>query len=103
MTLKNKREQLHHKAFMMMFKILVIFGIPAIVAFFAGRWIDTTYAMRPYGSVLMIILAMILSWGLTIRLYIKLTREYKALEIEEENESKQKVEQKNKDRDKDEL
>ncbi len=89
MSLSDKREELHHKAFLIMFKILIIFGIPAFASFFVGRWIDVTHDMRPYGSLIAIIAAMIISWSVVIRLYLNLTKEYKALDKLEELQEKE--------------
>lgn len=80
MSLAKKREDLHQKTFLMMFRILLFFAIPAIAAFFAGRYIDITYDMRPYGSLMALGIAFILSWTLIIRMYLGVNNEYKELE-----------------------
>ena len=75
-----------------MFRILLVFGIPAIGAFFLGRWADATYNMRPYGSMLAILGAAAISWAITIRIYINLTKEYKKLDkLEKEKEKTDNV------------
>ena len=69
-----------------MFRILLIFGIPAAFAYFIGKWIDTTYEMRPYGTLAVLAVAFISSWAMVIRIYKKLTKEFAALQKEEEKE-----------------
>ncbi len=69
-----------------MFKILIVFGVPAAIAFFAGRWADQTYDMRPYGSLIALGIAFVVSWAITIRIYIKLDRAYKALNKQEQEQ-----------------
>lgn len=72
-----------------MLQILVIFGIPAIIAYFAGKWLDVTYDMRPTGSIIAIVIALAVSWALTIRIYRQLTKEFKDL-LKEEEKQKEK-------------
>jgi len=87
MSLSDKREALHQKTFLMMFRVLFYFGIPAAGAFFLGRYLDENYINKPFGSLLALGLAFILSWTLVIRLYFSINKEYKdleALEAEEE-------------------
>ncbi|PIR04147.1 MAG: hypothetical protein COV59_03105 [Candidatus Magasanikbacteria bacterium CG11_big_fil_rev_8_21_14_0_20_39_34] len=69
-----------------MFQILAIFALPALAAFFIGKWIDTTYSIKPYGTLSILLISFILSWVLTIRIYLKLQRQYDALDVQEEEE-----------------
>ncbi len=85
-SVEQKKEELTHKTFVLMFRILLIFGIPAALAFFLGRWIDTTYDMRPYGTLGVLVLAFASSWAWVIQIYRKLTREFQALREEEEKQ-----------------
>ncbi len=91
--LEQKREELRHKTFKLMLRVLIIFGIPAIIAYFAGNHLDSTYNMRPYGSLIAIMVALTISWIITFRMYVKLNREFRSLrsaqekEIEEEEKS----------------
>ena len=84
MTLEEQKEALVHKSFVLMFRILLIFGIPAAAAFFIGRWLDTTYDMRPYGSMAVLAVAFILSWTLVIRMYKSMTKAFADLAQKEE-------------------
>ncbi len=67
----------------MMFHILWVVGIPAAGAFFAGRWLDTTFDMRPNGSIIASVIALVVSWTILIRMYKGMTNAYKELRIEE--------------------
>lgn len=86
MDIERKREELTHKTFLMMFHILWVVGIPAIGAFFGGRWLDTTYDIRPNGSILASVIALIISWTILIKMYKNITAEYRKLRTEEENQ-----------------
>jgi hypothetical protein len=95
-SVEQKREALVHKTFVLMFRILIIFAIPAIIAYFLGQWIDTTYDIRPKGTLMVLPIAFITSWVLVIRIYQKLTKQFQALREEEavEQEKRQKAIQK---------
>lgn len=82
-----------HKTFLMMFRILLIFGIPAAIAFFIGRWIDTRFDIRPYGSLAALAIALISSWAAVIRMYLRMNRELRQIDEEEhtQREEKQKA------------
>ncbi len=92
MSIEKRREELTHKTFLMMFRILIIFGLPAIIAYFAGKWFDTTYNIRPNGTLATLAIAFITSWALTIRMYLKLDKAFKDLRKEEEEEENKKIE-----------
>ncbi|PIT86944.1 MAG: hypothetical protein COU33_00395 [Candidatus Magasanikbacteria bacterium CG10_big_fil_rev_8_21_14_0_10_43_6] len=85
-TVEERKEALVHRTFVLMFRILLIFGLPAIAAFFIGRWIDTTYEIRPKGTLAVLGSAFVLSWTLVIRIYTKLSAQFRALQHEEESE-----------------
>jgi hypothetical protein len=89
-TIEQKKEELTHKTFLLMFRILIIFGIPAIVGFFIGKYLDTTYDIRPYGTLGILLTTFLFSWLLTIRMYINIRKEFKVLEAEEEKEIKRR-------------
>lgn len=83
MDLQERKSRIMRKTYAAMFMILVIFGIPAILAYFVGAWLDTTYSIRPMGSVAAIVVAAIVSWTILIRIYLKLSREIRKIEKEE--------------------
>ncbi|MFB6182253.1 MAG: hypothetical protein ABEJ24_05160 [Candidatus Magasanikbacteria bacterium] len=78
--IEEKRQELSHRVFIHMLEILAIFGIPAVGAYFAGSWLDRTYDIYPYGSIISGAVALIISWSITIRIYKKIKRRYSELE-----------------------
>lgn len=86
-SLLDRRASLERRTFLVMFRILLIFGMPAVIGFFAGRYLDTTYDMRPYGSLLVLGITLIFSWVLVIRLYLSLEKERREIEkLEQEQD-----------------
>lgn len=86
-TVEEKREALVHKTFMLMFRVLAIFGIPAAIAFFAGRYMDGTYNNGDDKFIFIFLgIAFVTSWILVIRMYRAITKEFAALRKEEEAE-----------------
>jgi len=77
--LDQQQEILRHKTFLLMFRILLVFGIPAALAYFAGSWLDKTYDMRPYGSLIALGVALVISWTITIRIYLTVDKEFREL------------------------
>ena len=84
--LEQKREELVHKTFTSMFKILIIFGIPAAIGFFVGSFVDAKYDIRPNGSVGVLAVTFILSWIIMIRMYLNITKQFSALREQENAE-----------------
>ena len=87
-TVEQKKEELVQKTFRMLLRILLIFGLPAVAAFFLGKWVDTQFSAKPYGTLIILLLSFAFSWFLTIRMYFQLQRQYEALDKEEEEEQK---------------
>lgn len=85
-SLAERKAALTHRTFLLMFRILLIFGIPAFGAYFLGSWLDTALDARPWGTLASLIAAFALSWTATIVLYIRINREYNAIAREEEDE-----------------
>lgn len=71
----ERREQWRAKTFRMMLSIVFIFGLPAAMAAVIGTRLDTVYASGRQWTWLLLVVAFILSWALTIRMYINLSRE----------------------------
>lgn len=88
MSIEDKRQALHDKTFRLMFRVLVIFGLPALAGYWVGKWVDTTYDMRPYGTLMVLGVTFAFSWALVIRMYLQITKEYRALEQEEQKQTK---------------
>jgi len=85
-TLEQRKEELLHKTFMLMFRILVIFGIPAAAGYFLGQTIDQHFDIRPHGTLAVLFCTFCFSWVLMIRMYVKLRNEFKELEKQEKEE-----------------
>ncbi len=83
-SIQQKREELTHKTFTLMFRILIIFGIPAILAYFSGAWLDSTYGIRPYGTLAVLAVAFVSSWYGVLRIYQSLQKQYRELDKQEE-------------------
>ncbi|MBT4153467.1 MAG: AtpZ/AtpI family protein [Candidatus Magasanikbacteria bacterium] len=81
---RAKKEALMHKTFIMMLQVVVVFGVPAFVAYFAGAYLDQTYDMRPFGSIAMGGLGFITSWVIIIQMYRKLAKDFRALDARED-------------------
>lgn len=82
--LLDQKKSLEKRTYQLMFKILVIFGVPAAIAYFVGQWLDHAQELEPYGSLMALGVSFVFSWAVTIRLYITLDRERKELEAKEE-------------------
>ncbi len=93
--LEKQKEALMHKSFTMMFRVALIFGLPAAAAFFVGRYLDTTYSIRPWGSVGVLAVTFLGSWIAVIKMYLKLDkelREFRQKEDEAEEQEKKELE-----------
>ncbi len=88
-TVQEDREALTQRTFKLMLQILVIFGVPAAIAFFVGRWIDSSYDIRPNGTLAMLGISFVISWGITIVLYRKISRQFKELDRREQAEKEE--------------
>ena len=59
------------------YKILGIFGIPAIGGFVIGRFADSQFNIAPYGSLGAFAVAFVLSWVMVFRVYQKTMQDFK--------------------------
>lgn len=84
--LLDRKKKLQDRTFMLMFRILIIFGLPAVLGYFVGNWVDMTYNMRPYGSLLVLLVTFVFSWIVVIRMYLTLDKERKEIEALEDAE-----------------
>ncbi len=78
--LHAQREQYRSKAFMMLVQLIAIFGVPAFAAVFFGKRLDAQYDTGRQWQLLLLAVAFVLSWTVTIRMFIKLDR--KAREVD---------------------
>lgn len=90
--IENRRQKLMDKMWMLMIQIGFIFGVPAGIGFFVGKYIDSTYQVRPMGTVGVLGLTFVLSWVITIKLYSKMNRELR--DLDEEKRKEQEASQK---------
>ena len=86
MSISQEREQLLKKTFHMMFRVALIFGIPAIMAYFIGSWVDGRWNIRPYGTLSVLAVAFITSWAFVIHMYIQLDQQFRNLREREQRE-----------------
>ena len=71
--LKKKREAQINSIFILILEIAFIFGIPAIIATFLGKYLDSGKP-KSY-TLILLILAFVSSWTITTVLYKKKTRD----------------------------
>jgi hypothetical protein len=84
MSLEAEKEALMQRTFMLMFRILLVFGLPAFLAYHIGGFIDGKFALeKPYGTLVCLGVAFVSSWVMVFRIYFSLEKEYKALEAKE--------------------
>ena len=79
--LEEKRDKYVHKIFYLMLEILVIFGAPAVVAYFLGAWLDARFTTE--GKTLQmtaLAVAFVTSWVITIMKYRRIDRQLKDLD-----------------------
>ena|SRR3989344_5000246 len=67
------RESYRHKTFLMMFEVLVIFGAPAVAAYFLGKYMELSKAMH-FG---ILGTAFVISWAIMIARYKSISRKLK--------------------------
>ncbi|EKE07710.1 MAG: hypothetical protein ACD_18C00002G0005 [uncultured bacterium] len=88
--ISKERNNLHFRIWMLMIRIIFIFGIPAGIGFFVGKYLDERFSMRPKATVITLLLTFVLSWFITVFEYGKITKKLKALDEKEELEEKSK-------------
>ncbi|MDX1608151.1 MAG: hypothetical protein R3251_02995 [Candidatus Spechtbacterales bacterium] len=79
--LEARRDKVVNKTFILMLEILVIFGMPAAIAFFLGAWLDSTFETG--GKTLQLAslaVAFVASWIITIAKYRKINRQLEDLD-----------------------
>ncbi len=81
-SLEVKKKRLHNKLYMMMIEIIFIFGIPAVVGFFLGKFLDTTFGTGRTWSIIVLLFAFIISWIYLIARVRKIGKEIKMVEKE---------------------
>lgn len=84
--ISKERASLNYKMWLIMIKIAFIFGIPAGIGYFIGKYLDERFAMRPNGTLIVLFVTFILSWTMTVLEYKKIARQFKELDEKEEQE-----------------
>jgi hypothetical protein len=79
-NLKEKAENLRHKAFMQMIYIAFIFAVPAAIAFFVGNYFDNIHESGRQFKLIALPIAFVLSWIITIFQYRRIDKEFKEVE-----------------------
>jgi uncharacterized membrane protein (DUF485 family) len=91
-ALVKKRDSHVSRLFYMMLEFFLIFGLPALAAFFAGRALDSALGTGRMWIIICLIAAFILSWVIVVLRVRKITKELKILDarIAEERENSSK-------------
>lgn len=82
--IQKRKDALIHKTFIKALHVLVVFGLPAFIAVFLGAWLNANTGIAPYGRVITLSLAFVISWALIIRMYKKMAADFKSLQEEED-------------------
>lgn len=86
--ISKERNNLHFRIWMLMLRLIFIFGIPAGIGFFLGKYLDERFSIRPKATVAVLTFTFILSWVITVFEYNKLTKKLKDLDEKEKNDEK---------------
>lgn len=88
--LEKQREDFHHRIFVRLFEIFVIFGVPAVVAFFGGGYLDGLYGHQRKFKLIALPIAFIFSWVIMVIRYTQIDRQMKLIDkaIREEKDKR---------------
>ncbi|MDP3881114.1 MAG: hypothetical protein Q8Q32_02970 [bacterium] len=89
-ALVKKRDSHVSRLFYMMLEFFLIFGLPALAAFFGGRALDSALGTGKLWLIIFLIAAFVLSWVIVVLRVRKITKELKVLDarIKEIRESR---------------
>lgn len=90
MSLQEQQDAFRSKTFRMMIHVALIFGIPAAIAAFAGTRLDAQAGEGKTWTVALLVVSFIVSWVLTIGLYMKLNKEARELDAKARAAKEQK-------------
>lgn len=85
-TDKQRHKELRSKAFVMAIEIIFIFGIPALVAFFGGGWLDERFDTGETLRLVALALAFIFSWVIVIVRALNINKAFKEVEDKKGND-----------------
>ena len=79
--INNMREAYRAKVFRMMFRIAMMFAVPAGLAVWLGGMLDSKFSTDGnMWRLILLAVAFVLSWVMVARLYIQLNKESKSIE-----------------------
>jgi uncharacterized membrane protein (DUF485 family) len=79
-NLVKKRDNHVHRLFYMMLEFFVIFGVPALIAFFLGDHLDNYFDSGRLWKIVLLAIAFVISWIIVVIRVRKITKELKALD-----------------------
>lgn len=74
MAKKEVKDRLMKKMYIYAFLLLLFFGATAILGSFIGSQIDKQFNIRPWGTVITMVVSYILSWLLAKPMSVKITK-----------------------------
>jgi len=84
---RAQKEAFRTRLFFLMLEIAGLFLIPALVAVWVGKWLDSSYEFGNTGKALALLVAFVLSWVCVIVRYRQAVREGKRIDAEITQES----------------
>jgi len=78
--LNNKRYELQRKSFSFLLQMVVVIGLPALLASYYGKKIGIANNTHPKTMILLMIAALIVSWTIILIRFFRITKEFKELE-----------------------
>lgn len=91
--LEMRRISFQDRAFRLVLEVAFIFGIPAAIAYFLGRYLDASAGTERKMTLICLAFSFVISWIIMIVVYRKIDRELKTLDklinekrLEERNE-----------------
>jgi hypothetical protein len=77
LNLKEKREVIRRRAYLLMFEIFVIFGVPAGLAYFIGNYFINLYDLEKFVWIFFLFPSFVLGWVLFYFRFRKISNELK--------------------------
>lgn len=82
----NQYKNITNAFFNASLSLIPIFAVPAFSALFLGRYLDGRFESGKLITLVLLLLALITSWAITLRKVIKMNREYKSVREEMKRE-----------------
>ena len=74
-TESERQERFRRKTVRAMIEVAFVFAVPAFIALFTGKRLDSLYDSGKFWLFTSLAVAFVFSWGIIIRMYIRLSRE----------------------------